>query len=317
MRTIKTPDSMFQEKVNRRDFLKAGIGAAGAGLVCGSGCAFLAPYEIDKKLVWVCSDIHIGYTDDGLDGEEWFANALSDISNLGTIDYALVLGDIAHSGRVEEFQKYLSHREQSAIAQWYELAGNHDHGSGGITNYCKLINPDKAYMIFDGNLVWFFLSDEELSTEGEIGENTCVWLKEMISQNQDKIIIVCSHQCVYGTVRDSTVSDRHLYPKEKIEDILNTLRVDLWLCGHQHFYPYSHEEVFTNGKTTFINVASMSHAYSSGMSQSFFLEIERGRREIIAYYRSHDLYAFDDNFTVSIPVPFPIKLFSETKSLKS
>ena len=58
---------MSQAQINRRDFLKTGIGVAGAGLVCGSGCAFLAPPEIDKKLVWVCSDIHIGYTEDGLD----------------------------------------------------------------------------------------------------------------------------------------------------------------------------------------------------------------------------------------------------------
>jgi 3',5'-cyclic AMP phosphodiesterase CpdA len=302
--------------MKRRDFLKTGIGATGAGLIYGSGCAYLAPPEIDKKLVWVCSDIHIGYTDDQLDGEQWFANALSDISTLGPVDYALVLGDIAHYGTPEDFQKYLSLREQSAIAQWYELAGNHDLYSGGITNYCELINPDKSYMVLDGNLVWFLLSDEEVSTEGEIGENTCTWLKKMISQNQDKIIIVCSHQCVYGTVRDSTVSDRHLYPKERIEDILNTLRVDIWLCGHQHFYPYSHEDIFTNDTTTFLNVASMSHAYSSTMSQSFFLEIERGRKEITAYYRSHDLYAFDDKFTVSIPVPFPIKLSSDTEYIK-
>lgn len=306
----KNPDSMPQKKVNRRNFLKAGVGAVGAGLAYSSGCAFSTPSSItgvNKKQVLVCSDIHIGYIDDDLDGEEWFLNAISDLNNIGPIDYALVLGDIAHYGQEEEFEKYLSCRKESDIAKWYELAGNHDHGGGGILNYSDLICPDKTYMVFDGNLVWFFLSDEEPGPEGEISESTYVWLKNMILRHQDKIIIVCSHQLVYGTVRDSTVSDRYIYPKEMPAEILDILRIDLWLCGHQHFYPYSHDEIYNNGKTTFINVASLNHAYDTGMSQSLILEIQQDAEEIIAHRRSHDKGLFENEYEISIPVPFPIK----------
>ncbi len=306
---------MLHKNIDRRYFLKIGVGAFGTGFAYRS-CSFLDCSSITgvtKREVLVCSDVHIGYKSDGFDGEEWFSRALSDIDSLGNVDYALLLGDIVHHGKHEEFEKYLFHRKNNSITKWYELAGNHEYGSDEISNYKKLIRPDKAYMILDGNLAWFLLSDEESSAKGNIGPDTYIWLRDMISQHQDRIIIVCSHQCVYGTVRDSKFPIRYIYPKKKIEEILNNQRIDLWLNGHQHMYPHSNEDIFTDGRTTFVNVASMSHAYGTKSSESFILEIKHGAKEIVAYRRKHDNRMFDNDYSVHIPVPFPIKISNSNK----
>ncbi len=295
--------------INRRTFIRSG---ALALFALGNRCAFRAPFDapipIPTKRVVVCSDIHIGYGEDGLDGEAWFANALSDLDNLCTIDYGFVLGDIAHNGLPEELQKYRSLREASTIPDWYELAGNHEYYTNNLAAFNTLVCPELTYMVRDGNVVWFVLSDELAGPEGNFSEKTIIWLIDMLSKNQDKIIIVCTHQCVYGTVRGSTNSIRYIYPKEMVAEILNRFRIDLWLCGHQHATPYSLDDTYSSGKTTFINVSSMHHAYYTELSQSVILDFNQGSNEIIAHRRSHDLHAFDNRFRVSIKVPFPIQL---------
>lgn len=305
---------MLTPHLDRRNFLKLGAGAA---FSLGCACAYSTRLDsvitvpIPARRVMVCSDIHIGHTEDGYDGETWFQKALDDYMAVGSIDYACVLGDIAHNGMTGEFNKYRLIREESVIDTWYELAGNHEYFNNEIESYYSLVCPDPSYMVQDGNVVWFFLSDEVPGNEGNISEKVMVWFIEKLAQNQDKIIIVCTHQCVYDTVRDSTDSVRYIYPKEMIAEICDFFKIDLWLCGHQHYYPYSSSDMFYNGKTLFINVSSLNHSYGTGMSQSVILDFHEETQEILAYRRSHDIAQFESIFTVRIPLPFPLQMAPE------
>ncbi len=278
----------------------------GIALGHAPGCAPTSSSHGRKRVVLACSDLHIGYSaaDSGdIDGEQWFASAINDIkSNVAPVDYAVVLGDIANDGELSEYQKYLSIRAQSGIAEWYELAGNHDYyGDNGIAEYRQYIDNDMTYGLIDGNLAWFFLSDEQNSTQGEISDSTAAWLKATILRyHRSHTIIVCSHQLVYGTVRDSAVADRCIYPLETVADILDSVQVDVWLAGHQHWYPWSLQDVFSTGRTAFINIASMTHAYGTGESQSFVLEFEQGSKILNAKRRVHDTASHDN--TISIPL---------------
>ncbi len=314
---------MAKKNLNRRAFLRHSLAALSLSAGYMSGCALnIAPPDPDenrnkvvKKQILACADIHIGFNNINVDSVI-FKNALGDIkNNIGTIDYALVLGDMVETGSTEEFQKYLSIRNTSGISQWFELAGNHEQG--GILEYEKLINYHKTYAVRDGNLVWIFLSDELYSSYGEMGEKTYLWLKDTITKHQDKNIILCTHQLVKDTVRP--LSDSHSYfdPTGKYiingsTGILDTLRVDLWLNGHQHYFVYDPEldiatKTLPKGKTTFINVASLNFNYNTQASQSFIFEIIKGKSEIVAKRRIHDLEIYDSNCTISIPLPFPVE----------
>lgn len=301
----------------RRDFLRIGGGIIGSGLLTKS-CAYNTKVEtvegIKKKNVLLLSDIHVGYFDDQKDGDGWLTLALYDVrENIPDINYAFVLGDIAQSGKEEEFKKYLLLRDNSSISEWYELAGNHDNRNNGIENFVQLINQYRTYSVIDGNILWFLLSDEELSTKGNIGESTCKWIKKIISLNPDKNIIMCSHQLVHNTVRDSDVYDRYIHPKKLVKEILDTGRISLWLTGHQHAYFYTEKDICVKDGTWFINVSSLSHCYNTGESQSYLLELIDGAMEINAYRRLHDRYKFDDRFAFKIPVPFKIKTSEKCK----
>lgn len=312
---------MSYRTINRRDFLKIGATAAGAAFTLGNRCAYLASEDpsasYPTKRIFVCSDIHIGLEEDGSDGEVWLLTALSDLTSLGPISYALVLGDIAQNGMVHEFQKYRAIREHSSIPKWYELIGNHEYFNWDIASYYSIVCPYTSYVVCDGNVLWIMLSDELEGPEGNISDKTFVWLIDQLSQNQDKIIIVCTHQCVYSTVRDSTEGTMYIFPKEMIAEILSRFRIDLWLCGHQHYYPYASQDIFTDGKTTFINVSSLHHAYNTQMSNSVIIDLNQNTQQITAYRRSHDHQAFDNEFIVSVPLPFPINLSEETEYILS
>jgi predicted phosphodiesterase len=295
---------------NRRAFLKylavsaTSVGVSGAKPVYADSSA-------QVRNVWVWSDAHVGFREDGLDGAEWLSKACADLhESRQPIDYALGLGDLVHNGTQEEFEQYLAVRGKSRISTWYELAGNHEYGREDLSTYNQLIRSSDPYSFVDGNIAWFFLSDEVKGVPGNLSEGTCRWLEESLTAQSDKIVIVCSHQLVHDTVRASDKAARYIHPREKLSEILAKARVDLWMCGHEHHRPYSHQEVARKDGTTFMNVASVSHAYGTKESQSYFLEFSEGAQKIVARRRLHDSRRFSKDFEVEIPLQKAIRIGS-------
>lgn len=295
-------------QISRRQCLKH----LGSGIVatCALGAVPLfAEASSNRRQVFVMSDLHIGRIVDGLDGEQWLARALMDIKeNAGPISYGLTLGDISQSGDRDSILKYIKLRDASSIPQWFELAGNHEYYTDGIGNYTSLIRSTDPYLFIDGNIVWFFVSDQAVSRQGDMTSSTCRWIKKNLELHQDKVIIMCSHQLPANTIRRSDEDVFCLHPKEEVEDILATGLVDLWLCGHEHHTSYSKEKIARVGDTTVINVASMSHAYGTSASGSFILEFQSGANRMLARRRTHDTQCFPDEFCVEIPVRNSISL---------
>ncbi len=293
--------------ISRRRLLKSMTGGLAATYAWGALPVF-ARSSLRRQVV-VMSDLHIGRTEDGRDGEEWLARALADIKeNLGPISYGLTLGDISQNGDSKSILKYIRLRDASSIPRWFELAGNHEYYSNGIGHYTSLIRGTDPYLFMDGNIVYFFISDQVSSRQGDMTDKAWRWLKENIEQYRDKIIIVCSHQLPANTIRRSREDVFCLHPKEKVEDLLATGLVDLWLCGHEHHSPYSKGCFVRLGNTTVINVASMSHAYGTTRSESTLLEFEENARHILARRRVHDTKSFSDEFMIEIPVRNPVCL---------
>ena len=300
----------MKNEITRRDCLKhAAVGTAAIGLAGVSPT--IAHAATKTRHVLAFSDIHIGRKDDELDGAEWMAKGLNELKkNKVPVDYAMVLGDIAHGATEQAFKTFVEQRDKSHIETWFELAGNHEYHGGTCKHYEKIVRSIKPYSHIDGNIAWLFISDENGSVQGDLGDEAYQWLEKSVREHQDKVVIVCSHQGVHGTTYKTTSGSRHIHPKEKIASLLENHRVDLWMSGHEHHRPYDKQNnnIVRKNDTTFINIASMSHAYGTKQSQSFVLAFAEGEKKIVARRRVHDDQEFDPKYETEIPLQLAIKL---------
>jgi hypothetical protein len=295
-------------QIDRRNFLRRmGCGLAAASAL--SAVPLLAGPPPRRRRVLAMSDVHVGLPAHGLDGAQWLSRAIDDLDrNVGPFDYGLTLGDITHGGDRRSLVEYLRRRNRSRIQRWFELAGNHDHHRDGIAHYQELVRSTAPYCFVDGNIAWFFLSDENNHRPGHVSEQSSQWLRKQLESHRDKVVVVCSHQLPPDTVRRSDEHIFRLLPRDEISDILERFPIALHLCGHEHHRPYSNACVATEHGTTVINVASINRAYDTGDSASLVLEFEDGAREIVARRRSHDRQTFQQRFEVRIPLQTRIAL---------
>ena len=289
------------------------------------------------RRVWVWSDAHIGLCSTASgdrDGAAWLQDAVDDIRDCaGPVVCALSLGDIADDSTRAQYEEYANIRRRAGFGPWFEIAGNHDFAGvkAGLWEAC--VTPQRRFILADGNGVWICFGVEVSGAGGRISEDTLRWLREAIARNQDRNEIVCSHQAVSHTVLGSQKDYRALYcpsatdpaperppadadpatPKrettdaalQRVERIVDELRVDLWLCGHIHSNQRTAESIARRGRTTFINVASITHAYGDHASGSFVLEFRDGARTVDARYRDHGTGKFDEAFSTTVEFPQP------------
>ena len=255
------------------------------------------------------SDIHVGRRADELDGEAWLARSLDDLTaNVRDIQYGLTLGDITHHGDRDSLMRYLNLRDKSRIPKWFQVAGNHEHRNGGIVHYRQLVGEASPFVFTEGNIAWFFLSDEQKRAPGNISTRSLRWLRSNLNRHRDKIIILCSHQIPPNTTGRSSEDLFCLHPRDRIRDIFGEFPIALSLFGHEHHAPYSRKQMTQKNGTMYINAASMNHAYGTQMSASLILELEENKREIVVRRRDHDRQRFQDEFEIKIPLPKPIRL---------
>ena len=294
---------------NRRQFQKL-VGAGACGMALGPALsAAPAGNEVSRRVL-AMSDLHIGKVADGRDGAEWLRRALADVAeNIPDIAYGLTLGDIAQNGDVEGIGFYLSQTRGHRIPKWFELAGNHEYYHGNIGNYTSMVRSTAPLLHLDGNVAWFFLSDEKESREGNLSAATLAWLEKGLSKHRNKNIVVCSHQLVANTVRRSDDPLFQLHPVDGLKKILENHPVDLWMCGHEHHHrPYTRKKIVRKNGTTFVNVASINHAYGTTQSGSVLLDFKNGASEIRLRRRDHDHRRYLDAFETSVPLRFACRL---------
>ena len=286
--------------IHRRDFIQqVGLGITAA--VCG-----VLPAKARggrTRQVIAVSDLHVGKTAGGLDGSDWFERCQADLRlNLPDVEMGLTLGDITHHGDRASLSEYIRVRDGGPVPKWRELAGNHEYRGGGIRHFKSLLRDTALYREEDGNVVWYFISDEDGGTPGRVSPETLEQLRSAVWADRGKIVIVASHQPPYKTVRRSEQNDFCLHPKEAVVSLLTDLPIDLWLCGHEHHSPYSAGNLSVKYGTACINVASISHAYGTRSSGSLILEFSENYRFVTLRRRDHDLQKFRDEFTWRIPV---------------
>jgi hypothetical protein len=267
------------------------------------------PEQRPTRRIWVSADAHIGFEADGRDGAGWLALAVEDVQeNLPPVDIALFLGDCSHAYKPEQFQRYVEIRDGSRVPFWYQIVGNHDYHGTESGDYQRIVGGPFRFTLIDGNVAWICFSVERGRAAGRLSPATRDWLAGQLARHQDRNVVVCSHQLVYGTVAGSDRVERYLHPRRAVSDLLAEYRVDLWLGGHWHARPPKAGDAVHKNGTTFINVASVSHIYGTQGATGFLLEAEDGGHTMRARCRIHDERRFHPDLDVTVPFPRPFDL---------
>jgi len=234
------------------------------------------------------------------------------------------LGDLLHNATVEEYKTYREFRDRLNAPVW-ECPGNHDHdpklsNEENLVRFRELLDYDNHfYSHLLGNNLFILLADERqknlpggLSYAGYMEPEQVAWFEDTLKMNQDKNIIVLSHQSAKGTTVMSEQSNMQMHPTNELERILNTYRVDLWFSAHAHSgfdHKSAHADMFVKkGPTTFVQVASISKRYNTNRTQSRFISLVEGTKEVLIRSRDHDVQTFDESLDAVVSLNYPVSL---------
>lgn len=250
--------------------------------------------------IWTLSDIQPKNDEQ----KEDFQNAIEDINkNIRDIDFAVVLGDIVNDAEEEDFDWYLSTKPSSYVKEWYEIAGNHDMKLNRGEGYKKKIRKDFYYSVLQGNILFIFMSNEARGKPTYISDETFNWWRNLVVNNQDKIIVVVTHAPLDGSgISFSSMSDRQVIDSERFTGVLKDYRADMWLSGHLHL-PHS----FTNNivvkkeyhGTIFVNISSIrTELWGLKDSESRIITFACGSDKVFIRSRNHNKERYEKNIDV-------------------
>ncbi len=186
--------------------------------------------------LWVLADIQ----PKNRGHRESFELAVADVNeNIKNIDFAIVAGDIVNETTEEVFNWYVDTRNRSYIGQWYEIIGNHDLKTDMGKLFKEKLREDVNYSFVKGNILFIFMSDSQRGKATVISDEVFKWWKQLVVENQDKIIVVTTHAPLEDSgIPFSRYDTRQVTDSKRFTDVLEEYRVDLWFSGHLHL-PHS------------------------------------------------------------------------------
>jgi len=259
----------------------------------------------DTLTVWALADIQP--TNRG--HEEAFEIAITDINdNVPNVDFAIVAGDIVNQTEAQTFDWYVQTRDGSYISEWYEIIGNHDLKTDMGKLFREKLREEVNYSLLKGNILFIFMSDSERGKPTEISEEVFNWWKELVVNNQDKIIVVTTHAALEDSgIPFSSFRDRQIINSVRFTQVLKEYRVDLWLSGHLHLPHAMMNNIVEQDKlggTIFVHISSIRpEVMGLKESESRVLTFVCGSDKALIRVRNHKDKTFVPNqdrvFTLS------------------
>ncbi len=242
---------------------------------------------------------------------EAFEAAVEDINeNVPGVDMAIVAGDIVHLTEEEVFDWYIETRDGSYIGEWYEIIGNHDLKSDRGKLFKEKLREDVDYAVTKGNILFIFMSDSERGKATEIPDEVFEWWKDLVINNQDKIIVVTTHAPLKGSgIPFSFIRERQVIDSERFTEVMKDYNVDLWLSGHLHVPNGIMNNTVTKeeyGGADFIHISSIRPEFLGiKESESRVLTFVCGSDKVLVRSRNHHDRDYspglDEVFTLSKP----------------
>jgi len=241
--------------------------------------------------------------------EEAFEIAITDINdNVPNVDLAIVAGDIVDHSDEKAFDWYVRTRGNSYIQEWYEIIGNHDLKTDMGQLFREKLREETNYSVLKGNILFIFMSDSQRGKATEISDEVFNWWKDLVVNNQDKIIVVTTHAPLEDSgIPFSSLRDRQVTDSARFTQVLQKYRVDLWLSGHLHLPHGIMNNIVEKDKyegTIFVHISSIRpEIMGLKESESRLLTFACGSDKVLIRVRNHKDKAFVPNqnrvFTLS------------------
>jgi predicted phosphodiesterase len=263
-------------------------------------------YDNNSFIIWAHSDVQPRSPGE----KSYYENAVNDITAiLKRIDIALFAGDIVqHSDFEETYRWFLETRGKAPVHEWHEIAGNHDWRA--IDLYRKHVRKDLHYSVKKGNLLILMMSNESPGRQTYISDVTFRWWRNLVINNQDKIIITVTHGALEGSGITASYLDRLIIKDSKrFTETLKKYRVDLWLSGHSHlpgWIPNMQKINKDYGNTVFIDMGAIREDFMTD-SESLLIIFRDGSSYAIIKRRNHSSCKYiNGDFIFQLPHPFTL-----------
>ncbi|MGI9533458.1 MAG: metallophosphoesterase family protein [Thermodesulfobacteriota bacterium] len=247
--------------------------------------------------VWAISDTHVK---DEVNSQN-LENAIEDMNKyVPGIDMVLVSGDVVDQAKKESIDLYLETRALSDVIEWYEIVGsNHDFRPDGGQLFRENIREDVHYTVQKGNILFIFMSDSGTGAERPTGfsDELFNWWKDIVINNQDKIIVVVTHPPLKGSdILFTSTGHHYILNSERFISILARYNVDLWLSGHLHIHQSAPKTIVRQEHlkgTVFIHLSSIIPDLGGfKQSESRTLTFVCGSRNVLVRSRNHKRKSF-------------------------
>lgn len=273
-----------------------------------------AHFSGKEFVVWMLSDIQPPTPAQRIA----FETAVTDVNEgVGPVDMGIMAGDLLTSRSKDgDFRWFTQTRGKSKITDWYQIAGNHDVRSGEI--FYKYFPQPEYYAVEKGNLLFLFLSDQSVASRTDLSDEAFLWWKEMVEQNQERIIVTVTHAQLKGSgLLSSSISSRVIFDSERFEKVLKQQKVALWVSGHSHLPQRLSGTVTVRkklGGTCFINVSSISdESFLDSESRLFYFHV--GSDVVWMRSRNHSKHEFNTLIDIPISLGKPFAWNGESSKL--
>ena len=251
-----------RKRLNRREFLAAGLGTAGAVAAGGTLVGGVLPLLAHEDLVpgrapdlaltpndWRTEPDRLSFValgDNGSGGRQAMAVAERMARTYQTEPFGLVslLGDICYYGRFQDrfddvFRRPMEPLIEAEVS--FELAiGNHDaalnHSDASaeeIESELELLGtPGRYYTTTHGPVDFFYLDSSTPGLFGPEASTQLEWLDDALASSTNQWKVVALHHPIYSSGAHGSTPGA----QERLQPVLERRGVDLVLSGHDHHY---------------------------------------------------------------------------------